>query len=167
MTEPRWLDEDEQRCWRAFLGATQLLLAEIERGLEASSGLSHADYEMLVRLSEAPDRTLRMSSLAERSLFSRSRLSHAVARLERAGLILRQGCPSDRRGRFAKLTEAGMAALSKAAPLHVATVRRALIDPLGPGDFAELGRISAILQTALENSANRADPLRSDQVKEC
>src|SRR3954447_16624816 len=130
MTETRWLDPDEQRTWRAFLGATQLLFDQLDRELQRDAGMPHAYYEILVILSEAPGRTLRMSELAERTRSSRSRLSHAVARLEERGWIRREDCPPARRGAFAVLTDAGFAVLAAAAPGHVEAVRRQLFDRL-------------------------------------
>src|SRR5690242_4821968 len=111
MAEPRWLDDDEQRTWRAFFAATQLFFDRLDRELQRDAGLPHAYYEILVWLSEAPDRSLRMSDLARRTRSSRSRLSHAVARLEERGLVTRRGCDTDRRGQIAALTDDGTAAL--------------------------------------------------------
>jgi DNA-binding MarR family transcriptional regulator len=128
--DKRWLDDDEQRTWRAFLTAERLLFDRLERQLQRDAGLPHAYYEILVRLSEAPDRTLRMSQLAESSLSSRSRLSHAVARLEAAGWVRRRACDEDRRGAFAELTPEGLAKLDSAARGHVEAVRRNLFDAL-------------------------------------
>lgn len=141
MSETRWLDEEEQRTWRAFLQATRRLFEEIDRQLQRESGIPHAYYEVLVQLSEAPDRTLRMSQLADRSLSSRSRLSHAVARLEEAGWIRRAVCSSDRRGTYATLTDEGFAVLAAAAPGHVETVRRLLLDPLTREQVSQLQQI--------------------------
>lgn len=141
MSESRWLDEEEQRTWRAFLQATRRLFEEIDRQLQRESGIPHAYYEVLVQLSEAPDRTLRMSQLADRSLSSRSRLSHAVARLEEAGWIRRAVCSSDRRGTYATLTDEGFAVLAAAAPGHVETVRRLLLDPLTREQVSQLQQI--------------------------
>jgi DNA-binding MarR family transcriptional regulator len=128
--DTRWLDDDEQRTWRAFLTAQRLLTDRLERQLQRDAGLPHAYYEILVNLSEAPDRTLRMSQLAETSLSSRSRLSHAVARLEAAGWVRRRGCAEDRRGAFAELTPEGLAKLDEAARGHVAAVRADLFAAL-------------------------------------
>ena len=128
--DTRWLDDDEQRTWRAFLTAQLLLTDRLERQLQRDAGLPHAYYEILVRLSEAPDRTLRMNQLADSSLSSRSRLSHAVARLEAAGWVRRRACDEDRRGAFADLTPAGMAKLEEAARGHVEAVRANLFDAL-------------------------------------
>lgn len=134
----RWLNEEQQRAWRAFLQVARGVFDEIDRQLQRDSGIPHSYYEVLVRLSEAPDRTLRMSELAERCLSSRSRLSHAVARLEDAGWIRRAGCPTDRRGTHATLTDEGFAALAAAAPGHAETVRRLLFDPLTPEQVRQL-----------------------------
>jgi DNA-binding MarR family transcriptional regulator len=142
MSEPRWLTPDEQRTWRAFLGATQLLFDRLDRDLQRDAGMPHAYYEILVILSEAPGRTLRMSELADRTRSSRSRLSHAVSRLEERGWVRRDDCPTDRRGSFAVLTDEGYGVLAAAAPGHVDTVRRALFDRLSPEQVAELTRIS-------------------------
>jgi DNA-binding MarR family transcriptional regulator len=116
MAEGIWLSAEEQRAWRAYLEATQLLFDGLERQLGADSGLSHADYEILVHLSESPDRAMRMSELADRTLYSRSRLSHAVARLERPGWVVREACDTDRRGTIARLTDEGFAKLEASAP---------------------------------------------------
>ncbi|MGH9226901.1 MAG: MarR family winged helix-turn-helix transcriptional regulator [Acidimicrobiales bacterium] len=138
----RWLSADEQRAWRAFLVATQELFDQLDRQLTRDAGLSQADYEVLVRLSEADGERLRMSELAEHTLFSRSRLSHAVARLEREGLVAREACETDRRGMFAVLTPEGRRRIEAAAPGHVATVRDLVFDRLTPVQVAELETIS-------------------------
>ena len=148
-TAPRWLDADEQRTWRAFLSATQLVLDRIDRQLQHESGVVFTYYEMLVRLSEAPDRSLRMSQLAETSLSSRSRVSHAVARLEERGWIRREACPTDGRGFLAVLTDDGLAALEAAAPGHVETVRETLFDQLTPEEVGQLRGLSEKLLTHL------------------
>lgn len=145
MDDTRWLDEGEQRTWRSFLTASRLLWDRVERQLQQGAGLPHAYYEILVRLSEAPDRTLRMSQLASTSLSSRSRLSHAVARMEEAGWVARRPCPSDKRGQLAELTEAGMARLREAAPGHVTEVRSLLFDQLTAEQQAALREISDVL----------------------
>lgn len=150
---PRWLTADEQHVWRSFLAATQLLYERLDQELQRDSGISHAYYEVLVRLSEAPDRRLRMSELAARSLSSRSRISHAVARLEEAGWVRRESCATDRRGYEAVLTDAGFAALVAAAPGHVEGVRTYLFDPLTPEQVRQLGDICGTV----------ADRLRKDR----
>lgn len=138
---PRWLDAEEQAAWRALLEATSRLFDELERRLQREAGLSHADYEVLVRLSEAPGRRMRMSELAEQALVSRSRLSHAVNRLEARGLLQREACDTDRRGTYAVLTDEGFARLEQIAPAHVEDVRRLLFDHLTAGQVHALGEI--------------------------
>jgi DNA-binding MarR family transcriptional regulator len=141
----RWLDDDEQRTWRSFLTAGRLLFDRLDRQLQRESGLPHAYYEILVRLSEAPGGMLRMSQLATSSLSSRSRLSHAVARLDEAGLVRRRACEDDRRGAFAELTPEGRARLEQAAPGHVEAVRTHLFDQLTPEQQRALQGISDAL----------------------
>jgi DNA-binding MarR family transcriptional regulator len=130
--EPRWLDAEEQRAWRAWLYSAQLLQDQLDRELTHSTGISHAYYEILVALSETPGRMMRMSELADRCLSSRSRLSHAVSRLEERGWVRRQVCAEDGRGQLAVLTDEGFAALEGAAPVHVESVRTNLFDQLSP-----------------------------------
>lgn len=149
MAEPRWLSDDEQRTWRAFLAAVRLLTAELDRDLQRDADMPHAYYEILVALSEAHDRTLRMSELAGVSMSSRSRLSHAVSRLEEEGWVERRDCPTDRRGALAVLTDKGMAVLEAAAPGHVDAVRRNLFDQLSATQVEELGAISAAIRDGL------------------
>ena len=157
----RWLDANEQRTWRAFLTVQRLLFDRLERQLQHDSGLPHAYYEILVRLSEAPDRTLRMSQLADSALSSRSRLSHAVARLEAAGWVRRRSCAEDRRGSFAELTDAGLAKLEEAAPGHVEAVRADLLDALTPAQQRALREISETVVAHLSDAqAWPADPDR-------
>ncbi|MEV0806923.1 MarR family transcriptional regulator [Micromonospora sp. NPDC050200] len=141
----RWLDPDEQRTWRAFLTASRALMDTLDRELQRDAGMPHAYYEILVRLSEAPRRQLRMSELADLTGSSRSRLSHAAARLESAGWIRREDCPTDRRGQIAVLTDDGFAVLAAAAPGHVEGVRHHLFDALSPAQVDQLRRISETL----------------------
>ncbi|MEU5790717.1 MarR family transcriptional regulator [Micromonospora purpureochromogenes] len=141
----RWLDPDEQRTWRAFLTASRALMDTLDRELQRDAGMPHAYYEILVRLSEAPGRQLRMSELADLTGSSRSRLSHAAARLEAAGWLRREDCPTDRRGQVAVLTDDGFAVLAAAAPGHVEGVRRHLFDALSPAQLDQLRRISETL----------------------
>jgi DNA-binding MarR family transcriptional regulator len=140
VTEVRWLSEDEQRAWRAYLAGSQLLIDQLGRELQAEHGLTSNDYEILVQLSESPERRMRMTDLAERCLLSKSRLSHQITRMEEAGLVKREVCPSDRRGAFAVLTDEGMRRMVKAAPSHVEGVRRHFIDRLTPEEIAVLGK---------------------------
>lgn len=138
----RWLDEEQQRAWRAFLGALAHLQSGLDAQLQADSGMPHGYYEILVRLSESPDRRMRMSALAEAASSSRSRLSHAVAQLEARGWVRRDPCPEDRRGLVATLTDEGFAALAAAAPGHVEAVRRLLVDRLTREQVRQLREIS-------------------------
>ena len=139
----RWLSAEEERAWRAFLVAVGTLFSAVEGQLTRESGIPHGYYEILVNLSEAPGRSLRMSQLAEASTSSKSRLSHAVARLEERGWVERLDCATDRRGQVARLTDAGFAALDAAAPGHVEQVRRSLFDRITAEQVAQLAAISA------------------------
>jgi DNA-binding MarR family transcriptional regulator len=138
----QWLSADEQCAWRAYLEATQRLFEQLDRELEREVGMPLAYYQILAMLSEAPARTLRMSDLAAQTWSSRSRLSHAVDRLEEKGWVERLSCPSDKRGAYAVLTDAGLRVLEAAAPSHVSSVRRLVFDRLAPGDLEALARIS-------------------------
>jgi DNA-binding MarR family transcriptional regulator len=147
-TTTRWLSDEEQRTWRLFLQACQSVFASTDAQLMRDSGLPHGYYEILVHLSEAPNRALRMTQLARASTYSKSRLSHAVARLEERGWVQRRDCPTDRRGQIAQLTGEGFAVLAAAAPGHVDQVRRSLMDVLTPEQVAQLAEISAAIIAA-------------------
>lgn len=149
MAHTRWLDDDEQRTWRAFLAANRLLMDCLDRQLQHEAGIPHTYYEILVRLSEVPDRALRMSQLAASSMSSRSRLSHAVARMEETGWVRRRECSTDRRGAVCELTDAGMEAIKAAAPGHVEAVREHLFDQLTPEQVVALRQISEAVATHL------------------
>ena len=138
----RWLSEDEQASWRATIAMVLLLPDRLSRELTKNHGLSLPDFEILVKLSEAPEAQMRMSHLADQTLASRSRLSHACDRLERNGFITRQACEADGRGYWAVLTDLGWGKLSAAAADHVESVRSHLVDLLTPSEFSELGRIA-------------------------
>jgi DNA-binding MarR family transcriptional regulator len=148
----RWLDEDEQRVWRAFLEGSQRLTERLARELDDDSDLSLAEYEILVRLSEAGDRALRMSELADRLVHSRSRLTHTARRMEERGLVRREACPSDGRGVLCRMTEAGYDALVKAAPVHVEGVRSHLFDQMTPDEVAALGSAMAKIREHLRTT---------------
>jgi DNA-binding MarR family transcriptional regulator len=164
MNEPRarWLSPAEQQAWRTFLTACQTLFAAVDGQLQHDAGIPHGYYEILVRLSEAPRRALRMSQLAEASTSSKSRLSHAVARLEERGWVSRTSCPTDRRGQIAELTDEGFAALAAAAPGHVEQVRRSLIDLLSPEQVEQLRVISAAIAAAGEPACTAGDGAPDD-----
>lgn len=137
-SEPRWLTDEEQRAWRAYLDGSRLLMYFLERGHQ-QHGLSSTDYEILVQLSEAPGKRMRMSQLAVSTLLEKSRLSHQITRMEKAGLIERQPCPDDRRGQFAVMTERGWETIQRVAKEHVEQVREAFIDRMTPEQVAVLG----------------------------
>ena len=164
-SRPRWLDDGEQAAWLAFVFGTKLFWEEVERDLQHDANLPYGYYEILVMLSDAPERTLRMSDLAAATQSSRSRLSHAVARLEEEGWVQRKECPTDRRGANAVLTDAGFARLEAAAPTHVESVRRHLFDLLSPTQVTQLrGICDAMLGHLLPLAAVRGD--RSTQLFE-
>jgi DNA-binding MarR family transcriptional regulator len=138
----RWLTEDEQRAWRGLLRMTSQLNARMNRQLLQDYGVSLADYEVLVGLSEAPGGRLRVFEIADALAWEQSRVSHQLARMQRRGLITREECPSDARGAFAVLTAAGRAAIERAAPAHVETVRRLVFDDCPPDQLAALTKLT-------------------------
>ena len=142
VTEPRWLDETEERAWRALIQMSWLLDAAISRDLSQQAGLSHADYYVLARLSESPHHRMRMSELAAGINWSKSRLSHQIGRMEQRGLVCRQGCPSDARGTYAIITPAGLQAIEEAAPGHVDSIRRHLVDQLSRQQLDALAEVA-------------------------
>ncbi|MFF5263516.1 MarR family winged helix-turn-helix transcriptional regulator [Actinomadura viridis] len=147
MSEPRWLDAAQQLHWRAYVDGSIRLNEIMDRDLKTRHGLSTSEYEILVRLSEAPDRRLRMAELAAHASQSRSRLSHTCSRLESKGLVKRDDCPNDKRGVYAYLTDEGFAVLERAARDHVETVRSFFVDVVDPGDLAAVGRaFTAVLK---------------------
>jgi DNA-binding MarR family transcriptional regulator len=133
----RWLTADEQRAWRSHLDVNRLLTYQLERDLQPF-GLTMNDYEILVNLSESAEHRMRMSDLAASTLQSKSRLSHQITRMEKAGLVRRESCESDKRGLFAVLTDEGWKTMRGVAPHHVASVRRHFIDRMSPQDLAHL-----------------------------
>ena len=141
-TPARWLSEHEQSVWRAYLAMVRVVSESLERQLQVDAGMPHTYYLILAMLSEAPERTLRMSELAVISGTSQSRLSHAATRLEEAGWIVRRRCPTDKRGFLATLTDAGLDVLVQTAPGHVNAVRAALFDPLSDDQVKQLRSIS-------------------------
>jgi DNA-binding MarR family transcriptional regulator len=157
MAETRWLTDDEQRTWRAFLAASHLLMDRLDRELQRDAGMPHAYYAILAALSEAPGRALRMGELARWLGSSPSRLSHAIARLEERDWVRRGRCPTDKRGTIAMLTDGGFAALAAAAPGHVAGVRRHLFDQLNPQQQARLRDIGETLVAHLSAPQDEGD----------
>jgi DNA-binding MarR family transcriptional regulator len=158
MTETRWLSAEEQVAWRSFVDGVRGLMDVLDRQLQADSNLPHSYFEVLIPLSEAECRTMRMSELAEAARSSRSRLSHAVARLEERGWVRRVDCATDRRGQLAQLTDSGFAVVEAAAPGHVAAVRKYLIDRLTPEQITVLGEIGQVMLTSTSETDLPARP---------
>jgi DNA-binding MarR family transcriptional regulator len=140
-TETRWLDAEQQDSWRAFIVGSTLLMDTLDRELRQEHGISLAEYEILVRLSESPDRTLRMAKIAESMQHSRSRVTHTVTRMEKDGLIRREAATDDKRGVDAMMTDKGWELLKAAAHTHVSGVRAHFVDLASSTDFAALGRV--------------------------
>ncbi|MFH8403506.1 MarR family winged helix-turn-helix transcriptional regulator [Streptomyces sp. NPDC018019] len=148
--EPRWLNDEEQYAWQSYLHATTLLEDHLDRQLQRDAGMPHVYYGLLVQLSQAPRRRLRMTELAQNAKITRSRLSHAVARLEKSGWVRREDCPSDKRGQNAVLTDEGLRVLEKAAPGHVSAVRAAIFDRLSPEQVGQLADICRTVADGLQ-----------------
>ena len=163
---PQWLTADEQRAWRAYLRAGTLLTAQLNRQLQADSGLSLPEYEVLVHLSEAPGGTLRPFQLSSGLGWEQSRLSHQLSRMVRRGFVVRQDCPGDARGALVVLTQAGRDAIESAAPGHAAAVRRLVFGPLDAARAAAFGSIFEAMIAAADCAgaaeAGAADPAAAD-----
>lgn len=144
-TEPRWLTMEQQVSWRSFLLGSARLNEALNRQLDTESGISLSEYEILVRLSEAPERTIRMSELAAAVVQSRSRLTHTVSRMEKARLVRRETCLADGRGVNCVLTDEGYEFLRQAAPGHVRAVRQNLVDLLTDEQLTVLGEAMAVV----------------------
>jgi DNA-binding MarR family transcriptional regulator len=154
MNNTRWLDEGEQRAWRSYLQMHGQLLARLNRQLQADSGLSLADYEVLVQLTEVPDGRLRPFELQRGLQWEQSRLSHQLTRMQRRGLVSREGCTDDGRGAFIVLTETGRRAIETAAPGHVDAVRRLFLDGLTRDQITMLGQLSTQMLARLDASTD-------------
>lgn len=162
--EPRWLDEDEQRIWRSYVLGHARLNELLDRDLRQHHDLSLAEYEVLVRLSETEQRSMRMAELAAESNQSRSRLSHTVDRLAKDGLVARHTCDHDRRGVWAILTDEGFRRLEEAACTHVRGVREYFVDTVCGEDYRALGRaFEAILENLDRASATGSAPAALDR----
>jgi DNA-binding MarR family transcriptional regulator len=142
VAQPRWLTEREDRAWRGYRRMRTLLDLQLGRDLMRESGLSEADYDVLSGLSETEGHRLRLSELAAQMLWSKSRLSHHITRMQQRGLVRREECSDDGRGSMIALTEAGWRAIVEAAPGHVASVRRHLIDLLDEDEVDALAAFS-------------------------
>jgi DNA-binding MarR family transcriptional regulator len=152
--QTRWLTRRQQESWRSFLVGTTLLMDRLDRDLREHHDLSLPEYEILVRLSEEPARRLRMASLADSVSHSRSRVTHTITRLERAGLVERLSCATDRRGIEAVLTDKGYRVLEEAAHTHVQGVRRFFVDLADDADFAAVGRVFDAVTATLGREAD-------------
>jgi DNA-binding MarR family transcriptional regulator len=146
----RWLDEAEQATWRAFLATSELIDLELDRQLQRDAGMTLGTYVVLAMLSEAPDRSLRMTELARLANSTPSRLSHAVARMEERGWVRRDRCSEDGRGTVARLTDAGWDVVVATAPGHVQAVREHLFDRLTPEQVRQLGDICGAVLDELD-----------------
>jgi len=153
-TAPRWLNPAEMRAWRSYIIASRRFLEALDNDLEGHD-LSMPDYEILAQLSDAPDRRLRMSELASNTLLSRSRLSHRMKVMEKAGWVKREACPTDRRGYFAVMTAKGWKAIVAAAPAHVASVRSHFLDHLSNQDQEILAEIFSRVQESFRSESVR------------
>ncbi|MDQ7904145.1 MarR family transcriptional regulator [Phytohabitans sp. ZYX-F-186] len=150
MAEP--LTSTEMAGWRAYIESSQRLMTQLEDDLRADSGLTFADYHVLVLLSEAPGRRLRMGELASRLVFSPSRLTYQIGSMEKRGLVARESCPEDRRGSEAVLTAEGLRTLREAAPHHLRSVRAHFVDDLDEAEIAVLTRVFTRLGERLRAS---------------
>ena len=147
--ETPWLTDVQQRNWRAFLGGVTVLMDRLDRDLRTEHGLSLSEYEILVRLSEAPNRTMRMAELADQVALSRSRLTHTVTRLEAAEILRRERCDEDGRGVQAVLTDHGRKLLKQAADTHVRGVQDHLIAHASSREFGTIGAVMERIITDL------------------
>ncbi|MFM9443803.1 MarR family winged helix-turn-helix transcriptional regulator [Streptomyces acidiscabies] len=155
MTEAsRWLTDAEQHAWRSFVRLQAKLVGRLGREVQAESGLSSADYRVLVELTEVPEGRLRVLELARAVEWERSRMSHHLNRMAKRGLIVREDCPTDARVAFVAVTPAGREALRAAAPRHAEAVRRLFIDPLTPAELAMLAQISNRILDQLEKDCD-------------
>jgi DNA-binding MarR family transcriptional regulator len=150
--ETVWLDDDQQRAWRQLLAMIMELPAALESDLQRTTGLTTFEYLVLANLSEADERTLRMSQLASSANSSLSRLSHVVRRLEANGLVLKRVCAEDGRVSVVELTKAGWRRVSGAAPLHVAKVRELVVEPLTKAELMRLGRTAQAITDRIAES---------------
>ncbi|GAB3198442.1 MarR family winged helix-turn-helix transcriptional regulator [Geodermatophilus arenarius] len=162
---PRWLDDDEMRAWLRLVAVVELLPGVLDGQLRRDAGLTHFDYHVLAMLSEAPERTLRMTELATRTNATLPRLSHVVRRLEERGLVERAPCPSDGRATNARLTDAGWTKVRETAPGHLATVREHVIDALTPEQVGQLADVAGALLERLDPDGRLATGLAAAEAR--
>lgn len=156
--EAVWLSDDEQRLWRRWLRVNALLPATLHRALQADSGLSLPDFEVLVHLTDSPEGRVRVGDLARALQWERSRVSHHVTRMERRHLVTREGCSDDARGAFVVLTSQGQQAIEQAAPGHVRAVRGCVFDQLTQDEVEVMSRALARIQSRLETTGSLLGP---------
>lgn len=152
----RWLDDHEQAAWRAYIDMSVRLSAQLNRDLQAAAGLSHADYAVLVQLSEHPKGRMRVLELARALAWEKSRLSHQLSRMQARGLVERAGCSDDKRGSYIELTPSGCRMIDDAAPAHVESVRRYLFDTMTPDQVDALGSIAQQVLAELDSACEGA-----------
>ncbi len=162
--DTRWLDDPQQRAWRACITGATALFERLDRQLREQHDLSLPEYELLVRLSESPEHSMRMAELASSVSHSRSRTTHTIVRLERDGMVGRRACPSDGRGVFAVLTDAGWARLVAAAHTHVRGVRELLVDRVDADELQAVGRVFDAVNSSCEATETPAEPSRGRPV---
>lgn len=155
MTETRWLNDREQRAWRGYLAMHAQLTSRMHRQLQADSGLSLADFDVLVQLTDRTDARARVLELAEALQWEKSRLSHHLARMQRRGLVTREECPDDARGAYVVLTGEGRRAIERAAPAHVDTVRDLVFDQLTGEQVDTLATIAETVLVRLRGASGQ------------
>lgn len=156
--EVPWLAADEERLWRGWMRLNTELSATLQRDMQGGAHLSMSDYDVLVHLTDSPEGRLRVSDLARLLQWGLSRVSHHVTRMERRGLVARTECAEDGRGAFVAVTAPGRAAIERAAPGHVASVRRLVFDALDTDDVASLGAIVDKMLARLDEVADSKSP---------
>ncbi len=168
MGTPPWLNEDEMKCWRAFVEVSGGTIQLLDACLKRDGGVTFDDYEVLVHLSEADDRRLRMSDLSSRLLHSQSRVTQRIDRLVNRGWVVREKCTDDRRVTYAVLTDDGYEAIARAAPLHVVHVRHHLLDHVTPAELRVLTDVYNRLATHVREQRGECPPERvpADFVEE-
>lgn len=161
----RWLSAEEQDVWRTYLEVTQRLWEQLARELDDAGDLPLSEYEVLVRLSEAPQGRMRMSELADALSHSRSRLTHTITRMQERGLVCREPAADDGRGVLAAVTDAGRRALAERADVHVTGVREHLFDPVPPQELEVLGRALGRVAEHLREVRRSGTPARAARAR--
>ena len=163
--DTKWLDENERAAWVRLVAVMELLPGVLDSHLRRDADLMHFEYFVLAMLSEAPEHTLRMTTLAQHTNATLPRLSHVIRRLEDRGLVERFPCPEDRRATNARLSPAGWDAVVAAAPGHVETVRHFVLDPLTPTQLKALHDVTDALLTRLDPEGRMTGFYAPEQVE--